>query len=84
MKKRMFQVLDEMNAADAENNTAHVAICNHLVSARTVKGGGHVTMGVPAEYILRLATDKNCIALLLVVDKAEYEKMVNTKEVNNG
>lgn len=76
MKKRLFQILDEMNVADGENNTGHVAISNSLVSATTAKGGGHITMGVPAEYIHRLMVDENCIPLLLVIDKKEYEKLV--------
>ncbi|HEX2683616.1 MAG TPA: hypothetical protein VHL77_06775 [Ferruginibacter sp.] len=51
MKKRMFQILDEMNVADGKNGTATLGLCPHLVSANTVKQGGHITMGVPAELI---------------------------------
>lgn len=51
MKKRMFQVFDEMNVNDELNKTATCACCFDMVDARTAKGGGHVTMGVPAEAI---------------------------------
>lgn len=77
MSKRMFQILDEMNVADSENNTANVALSNHLVSATTAKGGGHVTMGVEASYIHKLLMDDDCIPILMIINKKEYDKILN-------
>lgn len=53
-KKRLFQVLDEMNVNDEANKTATCACCFDLVGANKVKQGGHVTMGVPEEAVLKL------------------------------
>jgi hypothetical protein len=75
MNKRMFQILDEMNVSDVDNNTATVGICNQLVEAKTAKGGGHVTIGVPAAVVTGLLFDKNKIPILLIIDKAEYERV---------
>lgn len=75
MSKRMFQILDELNVADSENKTGSVIVCSDLVSANTAKGGGHVTIGVPAEIIARLATDNNARAILLIVDYKEYDRV---------
>ena len=57
-KKRLFQVFDEMNVNDEKNNTAHLGCCYAMVEAKTAKGGGHVTMGVPAEAITRMLLDE--------------------------
>lgn len=78
MTKRLFQVLDELNVHDGDNNTKHVQIANTLVSANLAKGGGHVTMGVPANIVHSLLTDQeNTICLLVVVDRKEYESQNN-------
>lgn len=54
MNKRLFQVLDEMNVNDEKNKTATCACCFDLVGANKVKAGGHVTMGVPTEAVLKI------------------------------
>lgn len=78
MTKRLFQILDEMNVKDGENNTQTVAISNTLVEAKSCKQGGLVTMGVDQLRLQQLALGgKNHIALLLVIDKNEYEKIKN-------
>jgi hypothetical protein len=74
MSKRLFQILDEMNVADGENKTDNVAISNSVVSANKAKGGAHVVMGMPEKYLYDLMQDGKKIALLLVIDKAEYDK----------
>lgn len=78
-KKRMFQILDEMNVADGENGTAHVAVRNQLVGAQKAKGGCHITIGAPEDYLYKLMTDNNCIPILLIIDKAEYDKIANNQ-----
>ncbi len=75
MDKRLFQILDEMNVADGENNTAHLQVLTDLVSARTAKGGGHVTMGAPSGVINNLVFNEGkYITLLLIIKRDEYEK----------
>jgi hypothetical protein len=71
----MFEILDEMNVNDTNNKTTTVGVCPDLVSAQKTKHGGHVTMGVPAEIVMDLLTDKNKKAILLVVDLTEYERI---------
>lgn len=71
----MFQILDEMNVADGENGTTHLVICDQLIEARTAKGGGHVTVGVPAEVIHWLTfNSENTKAVLLIIDFDEYKR----------
>jgi hypothetical protein len=70
----MFQILDEMNQKDEENNTAAVAVSGDFVAAKTAKGGGHVTIGVPAEVITQLFLNER-VAVLLIIDKKEYDRI---------
>lgn len=81
-KKRVFQILDELNVADGENNTEHLAISNYLLAADKVKQGGKITMGVDevrfnqvAEMMFSEKQDK--IVWLLVIDRKEYDKIEN-------
>ncbi len=73
MKKRLFEVLDDMNQSDTENKTKLVAVSNAFVSGNKVKAGAHITMGAEESCLLDLLSGK-AIALLLVVDKEEYLK----------
>lgn len=72
-EKRLFQVLDEMNQADTENKTRTVAISNTMLRCKTVKAGGEITMGADNKSLVDLVSDK-AIAILVVIDRAEYEK----------
>jgi len=71
---RPFEIFDVMNQADEANKTSLVAISPSMVEAKTAKGGGHVTMGVPAEVITQLLTGDRK-AVLLVFDKKEYDRI---------
>lgn len=73
-KKRMFQVFDEMNINDGNNKTATCACCFDTVSANTAKGGGHVTMGVPAEAIVKIMNNE-CKPMLILLDYKEYKRL---------
>lgn len=77
MKKRLFQVLDEMNEEDAANGTKMVQVCPSLVTANTAKGGLHVTMGVPGgvSEIISIESQK-LIPVLLLLDAEEYRKRI--------
>ncbi len=79
MSKRLFQILDEMNMSDIENKTQMVSISNHLVEAKSCKAGGLITMGADHLRMQQLALGQNHIALLVIVDKKEYEKFKNTQ-----
>lgn len=75
MKKRLFQILDEMNVADGENKTATCGLCPDIVRANTVKAGAEIVMGVPADMGQKIMLDpKRYKAILLVIDMDEYEK----------
>lgn len=81
-KKRLFQVFDEMNVNDEANKTAHLGCCYDMVEAKTAKGGGHVTMGVPAEAITRIFLGEAQLILLLL-DRKEYHRL-NDQPVENS
>lgn len=76
--KRPFEIFDQMNQSDEANKTSLVAISPSLVEAKTAPGGGHVTMGVPAEVITQLLTGDRK-AVLLVFDKKAYDRIGNEK-----
>lgn len=75
-KKRLFQILDEMNIADVENNTANVAVCPNFVGAdySAKSSGTKITMGAKGNVVFDLQTDK-IIPVLLLVNREEYERM---------
>lgn len=70
----MFQVFDEMNVNDGKNKTATCACCFDNVSANTAKGGGHVTMGVPAEAIVKIMNNEYK-PILILLDYDEYKRL---------
>jgi len=76
-KKRLFQILDEMNVEDGEKGTRLVAVSPHLISAHKIKAGTKVTMGADDTVIQDIMNDR-VIPILLLVDKKEYFK--RTKE----
>jgi hypothetical protein len=57
-----------------ENKTATVGVCTDFVEAKTAKGGGHVTIGVPKEVVTQLFMGER-VAILLIVDKKEYDRI---------
>lgn len=73
-EKRVFQILDEMNQADMASGTGTVGICNQQVSAVKTKQGGLITMGVPPEIFHEIVFNSTKQIVLLVIDKAAYEK----------
>lgn len=77
MSKRLFQILDEMNVNDDVNKTATCGCCFDMVSADTVKAGGVVKMGVPAEAITRIFLGE-CQPFLILLDKKEYHRLKDT------
>jgi hypothetical protein len=76
---RPFEIFDIMNQADEANTTTSLGVCPDMVVAKTADGGGHVTMGVPAEVITQLLTGERK-AVLLVFDKKEYDRIGNQSQ----
>jgi len=75
-KKRLFQVLDEMNVEDGKNKTSLVSVSPHFISADKVKQGAKICMGAEEHVIMDLWNEKS-MAVLLIIDKAEYFKRTN-------
>lgn len=73
MSKRMFEVMDEMNLSDVENNTSLVKISSKLLSAKKLKQGAKITIGIDEQCMNELAFEKS-MAVLVIVDKEEYFK----------
>ncbi len=73
MKKRMFEILDEMNLDDVRNGTGLVKISNIFISADKVKQGGKVSMGVDEQVLMDIVVDE-VIPVLILVNKSEYFK----------
>jgi len=71
---RAFEVFDQMNQADEVNKTSLLSVSPYLVEAKIAKGGGHVTMGVPAEVITQLLTGDRQV-ILVVFDKKEFDRI---------
>jgi hypothetical protein len=75
-KKRLFQVLDDMNVHDTENDTRLVSVSGNFVGAKKVKQGGVITLGIPENELMAL-WDETRIPVLLMVDKEEYNNRMN-------
>lgn len=73
-KKRLFQILDEMNVEDAEKGTQLVAVCPDFISAEYKKiKGTEIKMGCAGNVVNDLMLDKK-MAVLVLIDKKEYKK----------
>lgn len=79
MKKRTFQILDEMNQEDCKNGTQLVRVGFDLISADKVKGGCKISIGMPEPALYDIMNEKR-IPILVLVDKAEYFKREKIKE----
>ncbi len=72
-KKRLFEVLDEMNLDDCKENKSLVAVSNNFISGDKVKAGAKISMGVEESVLFKLAAGTHT-ALLIIVDQNEYNK----------
>ncbi len=72
-KKRLFEVLDEMNQEDAENGTRLVSVSYNFVAGDKVKQGAKITMGIELSGLMDIMSDK-VIPALILIDKEEYFK----------
>lgn len=73
-KKRLFQVLDEMNVSDIENGTKLVSVSSNFISADKIKQGSKIAMGSDDSAVMELITNK-VIPVLLLIDKETYFKL---------
>lgn len=74
MKKRLFQIFDEMNVNDEKNKTQTLPCAFTMVEAKSDKRGGLVTMGIEA-HILQKIFFGEMQPILVVMDKKEYERI---------
>lgn len=73
----MFDAFKIMNEKDAKEGTGKLGACPDFIGARTVKGGGKVEMGVPAEVLKKL-WDGEVMPLLLIIDKKDYQELMKS------
>lgn len=73
-KKRLFQVLDEINVSDIENGTKLVSVSSNFISADKIKQGSKIAMGSDDSAVMELMTNK-VIPVLLLIDKETYFKL---------
>lgn len=73
-KKRLFQVLDEMNVSDIENGTKLVSVSSNFISADKIKQGSKIAMGSDDSAVMELIREK-VIPVLLLIDKETYFKL---------
>jgi hypothetical protein len=78
MKKRLFQILDEMNVHDIEHKTEMVAVSSNFIAADKVKQGAVLKMGAPESVLADLFAD-SVMPVLLILDKKEYQKRKEEK-----
>lgn len=52
-----------------------VMICTNLVGIKAAKGGAHITLGVPEEYIALVAANR-ITPMLLMLDRKVLEQAV--------
>ena len=74
MEKGLFQILDEMNLADAKDGTRLVAISSTFIQADKVKQGAKITMGVDEQSLHDIMNEK-VMPILLIINKEEYYKL---------
>lgn len=74
--KRIFQILDDMNVLDIENKTKLVEVSSNVLAvfAEKTGDGSSVAMKITEEARKDLETGKS-IAVLLTIDKKEYERL---------
>jgi len=74
MKKRLFQILDEMNQIDADNNSRLLAVSSNFISADKVKQGTKICMGADEQGIIDIMND-DVVPILLLVNKKKYQEL---------
>jgi hypothetical protein len=79
---KMFEAFKTMHEEDCKNNTITIGVCDHLISANTVKGGGQVSVGVPHNEVIKIMSGERLVVLLLI-DKKEYSELTSNQFKNN-
>lgn len=74
MKKRLFEILDEMNVNDTNKGTELLSVSGNFISADKVKQGTKVCMGSDGSAVFDIMNDK-VIPILLLINREEYEKL---------
>lgn len=72
-KKRLFQVLDDMNVKDTDKKTRLVAVSNHVLGLNKDKRGGRVEMAIDDMAFNDLLKNTHKV-VLVVIDNEEFQK----------
>jgi hypothetical protein len=82
---KLFEILQKLNDGDAANGTAHVGICNDIVSVDKKGNNGYVKIGIPGNVAQEIVLDPDKKALmLLIIDRKEYEAIKEQSAPLNG
>ena len=76
MNKSSLQIIADMHQMDIDNNSRLVKVSPHLISAYKIRQGANISMGAEESVIVDLMNGKS-MALLLIVDKNEFQKLSN-------
>lgn len=79
MKKRIFEILDEMNQLDTENKTRLLAVSNNLISAAKTREGARIIMGMDDQSLWDISED-DAFPILLIVNKRKYKELTKAVE----
>lgn len=77
-KKRLFQVLDELNVLDIENGSRLLSVGGDFVGAEKVKAGSKITMGADEAAIMQIY-NREVIPVLLLINSEKYNELINQK-----
>ncbi len=57
------------------NSNMDIRSSTNLYEAQSVKGGGHITMGVDSKTLMDVATKDDYYVILYVVNKEQFDKL---------
>lgn len=69
-----LEVILKMNQDDTKNGTKNLGMCYHNCGMRKVKGGAEISMGMPAEEMIKIM-DGSRIPALVLIDKNEFFRL---------
>ena len=82
MSKRMFEIFDEMNVEDIKEGSQLVMTSGNFLNGCMSKKGSRITFGAPSSVLMDMNSGKK-LAILVVVDKEEYFKRKDAREIDN-
>lgn len=73
MKKRLFEILDDMNQHDTAHGTKLVQVSGTFIKSDLRSKGTEILMGADAQASKDLLSDE-VIPILLLINKNDYQK----------